>query len=267
MTPAVPGVPPEHQPLLGPAPRWPLAVYFHHVHPGVSHYTALSEDSFESALRLLLRYFDPYPAGSLVADGPLHRPDVPTFLVTLDDGYRDCFDRARPLLRRYGISAVFFVITDRVGDRSEDPRGDFLDWEQCDTLSDEGHVVAAHTRTHPRLPGLPAAEANTEVSTALRTIRERYGHSRELFAYPYGLVPDVDAVPPDVLAFGTVRSEPAPWPRAARHGARAPVRRTYLPTGHEQLWPGLVRAWHGQWHGQRHGHGRTSDSDSPEERA
>ncbi|OPF76715.1 hypothetical protein VT50_0222990 [Streptomyces antioxidans] len=244
MTTTVPGTPPEHQPLTGPAPGWPLVVYFHHVHPKISHYTALSEAAFEQGLQLLLQHFAPYPAADLVTGGPLTQPSRPTVLITFDDGYRDCFDHARPLLRRHSLTAVFFVITDRIGTHSPDPRQSFLTWEECDTLHEEGHIIAAHTRTHPRLDLLTPAAAHEEVTPSLRTIQSRYGHTRGLFAYPYGAVPRTDLIPPGILPFGTVRSRPTAWPAAT---GPHPIRRTYLPTGHQNIWPALITAWRQQW--------------------
>ena len=35
-------------------------------------------------------------------------------LITFDDGYRECFDIALPILRRHGATGVFFVSTDHV---------------------------------------------------------------------------------------------------------------------------------------------------------
>ncbi|HSN18146.1 MAG TPA: polysaccharide deacetylase family protein [Gammaproteobacteria bacterium] len=44
------------------------------------------------------------------------RPDhKPVAVVTFDDGYRDVYDHAFPLLRRKGIPAVFFMVTDLIG--------------------------------------------------------------------------------------------------------------------------------------------------------
>lgn len=38
-------------------------------------------------------------------------------LITFDDGYRECFDVALPVLERHGVSGVFFVSTDHVSRR------------------------------------------------------------------------------------------------------------------------------------------------------
>jgi peptidoglycan/xylan/chitin deacetylase (PgdA/CDA1 family) len=42
-------------------------------------------------------------------------PDRPLAAVTFDDGYRDVYEHAFPLLRRKGIPAAVFVVTDLVG--------------------------------------------------------------------------------------------------------------------------------------------------------
>lgn len=45
------------------------------------------------------------------------RSSKPIAAVTFDDGYRDVFDHAFPMLKRKGIPAAMFVITDLVGTR------------------------------------------------------------------------------------------------------------------------------------------------------
>src|SRR5207244_10396360 len=48
----------------------------------------------------------------------LERGDTkPMAAVTFDDGYRDVYERAFPLLQRKGIPAAVFVVTDLVGTR------------------------------------------------------------------------------------------------------------------------------------------------------
>ncbi|MFJ1928594.1 MULTISPECIES: polysaccharide deacetylase family protein [unclassified Streptomyces] len=245
LPPVVPGVPAEHQPALGSAPGWPLVLYFHHVHPDVRHYTALTPDAFERGLEQVLERFDPYDPADLLADGGPRRPERPTVLVTFDDGYRDNTAYARDILDRLGVRAVFFVCTGLLGRRSPRPREDHLTYEECDGLAREGHLIGAHTRTHPHLDRIPAAEARAQTLGSLDDIRERYGAGpARLFAYPYGGVPAGPLLPDGVLAFGTVRSPATPWTADHRR-----IRRTYLPSGAADTWAGLVRHWRTGWDG------------------
>lgn len=49
----------------------------------------------------------------------LHSQPVPprAFHISFDDGFRECFDVARPVLLRHGLSAAFFVATDFIDNR------------------------------------------------------------------------------------------------------------------------------------------------------
>ncbi|MFI9628873.1 polysaccharide deacetylase family protein [Streptomyces sp. NPDC052042] len=254
--PLITGIAEEHQPAGSSAPGWPLVLYFHHVHPGVDHYTAVGPEDFERGLERVLEDFAPYDPADLFAgpDGGARRPDRPTVLITFDDGYRDNFTLAAPILDRLGVRALFFVCTGLLGRRSPRPREDHLTWTECDRLADDGHLIAAHTRTHPHLDRIPREQARDEVAGSLEDIAHRYGpRAARLFAYPYGGIPRDDVLPDDVLAFGTVRSPALPW----THAPRA-VRRTYLPSGRTGTWDGLVRHWRARWDA-----GRTTGAAAP----
>lgn len=243
----IPSIAPRNQPACGAAPGWPLVIYFHHVHPEVDHYTALSEELFERALRTLLAEFAPYDPRRLLEPG-VRPPSEPSCLVTFDDGYRDNYTRARPILDRFGVRAVFFLVTDRLGEHDPDPRADYLDWEEADALAAEGHVMAAHTQSHPRLDALTRDAAREEIEGSLTVLAQRYGPThRRLFAYPYGVAAPEGCVPEDVLAFATVRAPAVPWDSAPHS-----VRRTYLPVQRPDLWPDLARNWRRQWGLQPH---------------
>ncbi|WP_073920974.1 polysaccharide deacetylase family protein [Streptomyces sp. CB00455] len=241
--PLVPGIPSEHQPTTGSAPGWPLVLYFHHVHPDVRHYTALTPREFALGMERVLAEFDPYEPSDLLAGGGPRRPERPTVLVTFDDGYRDNFVHARPILDRLGVRAVFFVCTALLGQRSDQPRADHLTREECELLAADGHAIGAHTRTHPHLDRIPDEVARKESLDSLADIADWFGPGpARLFAYPYGGIPEQPGLPEDVLAFGTVRSPARPWGADPQS-----IRRTYLPSGATETWDGLVRHWRDRW--------------------
>lgn len=241
-------------PRLGSAPGWPLVLYFHHVNPLVDHYTALTPDAFRRGLETVLETVGPAVDPALV--GPGYQPqDRPTVLFTFDDGYRDNLELAAPVLAEFGVKVLLFCVTDELdaasamtaAERSAlAPRRSFLTWEQAERFAAEGHVLSAHTASHPKLPELAGPAAAREVETSLRRIAEATGAPARTFAYPYGLIPDQPPVPEGVLAFGTVKSAPAPWTERPQH-----VRRTYLPVDSAEHWPQLAEGWREQWFGSQ----------------
>jgi peptidoglycan/xylan/chitin deacetylase (PgdA/CDA1 family) len=83
------------------------------------------------------------------------RFERPVAAVTLDDGYRDAYELAFPLLCRYGIPAAFFVVTDLVGS-GRVPLHDRLYYQLARGFAREGRVPRAAWRILERLALPPA---------------------------------------------------------------------------------------------------------------
>ena len=71
----------------------------------------IAASQFERQMRFLLRHFTPVSASRI-------QPDLSKevqFAVTLDDGYEDNYLVAAPILKKLGIPATFYVVSDFVG--------------------------------------------------------------------------------------------------------------------------------------------------------
>ncbi|MBI4300555.1 MAG: polysaccharide deacetylase family protein [Chloroflexi bacterium] len=96
--------------------RLPVLCY-HRVNPGGPDYLSydqrlrVSPATFEAQLAYLKKRYTPISFADLVrwqrGESPLPRNPV---VITFDDGYRDFFQHAHPLLRRMGIPATLFVV-------------------------------------------------------------------------------------------------------------------------------------------------------------
>src|SRR5262245_7394361 len=66
---------------------------------------------FEQQMRFLKECYRVFPLTELVERG--QRGDLPdrAVAITFDDGYRDNYDFAFPVLKRYGLPATVFVAT------------------------------------------------------------------------------------------------------------------------------------------------------------
>lgn len=186
-------------------------------------------DNFDSQLKALKDHgYSTITADQFkgfLAGQPL--PDK-SVLLTFDDGYLDNWVYAHPILARYGMSAVIFLITHDIGSRTElrpvlGEQQDLPycpDHEACKTLSAEGrkdelmlrwaevHAMReagtfefhSHTHTHTRWDKkVPRPEKITRINEELvesrRVLTEQFGQCSDQLCWPQGFFDDdyVDA--------------------------------------------------------------------------
>jgi len=112
--------------------------------------------------------------------GPLPAKPV---LITFDDGYRDVWLNAAPVMRALGMHGTAYVITNRIS--GSDPF-DFLSWKQLDDLEREGIEIGSHTVDHAELPSLTDPAALRELIQSRHTLELHLHHPVQWFAYPAG---------------------------------------------------------------------------------
>jgi len=80
--------------------------------------TTIGVDDFTAHIEFLARWFRPVTVSEVRASFQEGRP-LPhrSLLITFDDGYRNVFTHAAPVLRRYGFPAVVFVSTAYMGSK------------------------------------------------------------------------------------------------------------------------------------------------------
>ena len=69
-------------------------------------------------------------------------------VLTFDDSVRSQFDVARPLLKRYGFGATFFITE---GFEFQKDKLNYMTWEQIRQLHQDGFEIGNHTRDHVAL--------------------------------------------------------------------------------------------------------------------
>ncbi|MFO1476652.1 MAG: polysaccharide deacetylase family protein [Verrucomicrobiota bacterium] len=112
--------------------------------------------------------------------------------LTFDDGFRDVFENALPVLRQQGFCAIQFLVADLLGKTStwQEAAGDIaeplMDESQVREWLAAGHQIGSHTLTHPRLTRLSPAAAREEISSSRKKLQDRFGVTVDHFCYPYG---------------------------------------------------------------------------------
>lgn len=116
-----------------------------------------------------------------------------TIVIAFDDGYRNVFTDAFPILQKYGLTGTVFLITDYCGKSNNWPgnltsleRQPLLSWSEIEEMRRGGFEFGAHTLTHPDLTGIPIQQAEREIVQSQREIQDRLGAEVTSFAYPYG---------------------------------------------------------------------------------
>jgi peptidoglycan/xylan/chitin deacetylase (PgdA/CDA1 family) len=148
---------------------------------------------FEEYCRFFKRHFNVVSLANLVdkleEGGHLNRE----LAITFDDGYRDNFEYAAPVLEKLGLPATFFIVTQWIGtdvvpwwDRQQGVQYPWMTWDQVRSLHERGFEFGVHTRTHVDLGTVVDIEAHEEILGARRELEERLGKPAELFAYQYG---------------------------------------------------------------------------------
>ena len=110
------------------------------------------------------------------------QPSPQTFVITFDDGRRDGYTEALPILRRLGLVATFYVITARIDESSS------LTASEIRRLASLGMEIGSHTMDHVRISTLNPWLAQGELNGSAARIAAVTGGRASTFAYPFGSV-------------------------------------------------------------------------------
>ncbi len=112
------------------------------------------------------------------------RADLPLkpIVITFDDGYRDNYKNAYPLLRKYGYTGTFFIFNYPIDTNNVD----YLTWEMVIEMHKAGMEFGSHSYSHPNMRGKDVDFLVYEILGSKEAIEKRTGESVRFFAYPSG---------------------------------------------------------------------------------
>jgi len=103
--------------------------------------------------------------------------------ITFDDGIKNQFDYAFPLMKERGINGTFYVTSDKIRDFSHDPS--FMSIHELKILQANGSEIGSHGKTHASLPSLSDEQIHEECRVSKKVLQFN-GFAADNFAYPYG---------------------------------------------------------------------------------
>tara|TARA_B100000315_G_scaffold175289_1_gene163812 strand:- start:60 stop:821 length:762 start_codon:yes stop_codon:yes gene_type:complete len=115
------------------------------------------------------------------------------YTVTFDDGYENIYLNAFPLIRKYNINSILFLITDYV-DKNISMDTHFcnryspkpLTWDEVNEMKNSGMEIGCHSKTHINLARLDTEALTEEIASSTKRIEEMTNQQVCSFAFPFG---------------------------------------------------------------------------------
>ena len=108
-------------------------------------------------------------------------PEKP-IILTFDDGYLDNYQNAFPLLREFGFTGTFFVVTEFIDHQVPG----YMSWAMIEEMASAGMRIENHSKTHPDLSGQSRDTLIWQIRGAQETLTAHLGYEPRFFCYPGG---------------------------------------------------------------------------------
>ena len=134
-----------------------------------------------------------------------HEIDGRYLHLSFDDGFRNIFKNAAPILQRQQVPAAFFVPTSLMEANWQQTADycqlvhmtgvtEMVNWEELQEMSRMGFEIGSHTRTHARFSAISQNPAllEAEILGSKHDLENRLGKECKYIAWPFGEQSDAD---------------------------------------------------------------------------
>ncbi|RGR58489.1 polysaccharide deacetylase family protein [Dorea formicigenerans] len=157
-----------------------VVIYYHEVvekGQGYS-YQKIEKDKFEAQMRYL--YEQGYKS-ILFSDLDKALPEK-SIIVSFDDGFRTVYEKAAPIMKKYGIHGNIYLPTKYIGTDSH-----FMTWEMVKELSeDKFFEMQAHTHTHIDIRRLNEQSVKEQINESDKMFQKHLERFPQAFCMPFG---------------------------------------------------------------------------------
>jgi peptidoglycan/xylan/chitin deacetylase (PgdA/CDA1 family) len=128
--------------------------------------------------------------------------------LSFDDGFRNIFTNALPILRKHEVPAILFVPSSLIESSWDKTQTyclettrynsviEMLRWDDLKEIVSLGYEIGSHTRTHARFSEIShnAALLEDELFGSKKELETNLGEECKYISWPYGRLTDADGV-------------------------------------------------------------------------
>lgn len=178
---------PKGQPAVQSSATKPMAIpngvpvlMYHKIGDELNNDAVISKERFAEQMAFLHQgKYNPLTLdelyGYLTEKKPLPLKPV---VITFDDGYRDTYEVALPILKQYGFRSTMFIPASEVGQN--------LTWQELREMKAAGMDIGSHSYTHRELAGRSREAQQQEIVKAKELLDRELNQNTRWFCYPYG---------------------------------------------------------------------------------
>lgn len=170
------------------SPAGPRILIYHQVGAGLGRQMEVTVENFRRQLDWLVENRRVVSLEAAVASWDEADADR-LVVLTFDDGYRDIYTTAFPMLKERILPFTLYVATEAVETGmalGPQAGADPLTWAMIEEMTGSGLVtIGAHTHTHRDLRNASEAVVEQELELSNELISTRLGTEPRLFAYPW----------------------------------------------------------------------------------
>ena len=186
--------------------RFPVVILYHHLVSDRPHRMAIPTDAFLKQIKFLKKHYKIASVREAVEMLRTGRVEMPTIVLTFDDGYLENFVNLRAVTEATRIPVTLFVCTEHISSGSEfqhDLKRNIrgfrpLSWEHVTFLSKNGFEVGSHTRSHFDCGSLDQQALSDEIVGSKVDLERHIGHPVEMFSFPWGLPENISQAAVDL---------------------------------------------------------------------
>ena len=159
----------------------------------------IAEDEFSAHMQFLKQNgYESISADALNNGTSL--PEKPV-LITFDDGCQNLYTQAYPILKKSGLSAEIYLISDaiaetdaerkqsgteKLGETGQHSQTTYLIWPEVKEMAENGMTFGSHSKSHRMMGELNEEDVAYELMFSKLSIYAHTGIKANTFAYPFG---------------------------------------------------------------------------------